>query len=194
MARESVESVFGRLKKVSSGDLTELESVEVLSYLTSYPVFLKFFQARPRIDRDTVILGASLIYSWMPTGLTLFDGIDRTAEILESVRKGEDPTEEDLDQVASTVNNSMVGASKLLHFIQPERFPIYDSRVARFLGWPIYASAMRSVDRYQEYRALCGELVERPGFEKLAAGLSAQCGKVSRLRAVELLMFLGGAK
>ena len=42
------------------------QKVEKDKYMDIYPIFLDFFKDR-ELDRDTIILGISLVYSWMPT-------------------------------------------------------------------------------------------------------------------------------
>ena len=160
--------------------------------METYEVFVNVLRSRVNIDQDTVILGASLAYSWMPRILTLnLEGVERSARILEAVKRGGEPSVEDLERLKQTINNSLVGTSKLLHFIAPDRFPIWDSRVCRFLGWS--AQRMGDVSTYQGYRALCLAVTEMPAFADIQARLERQLEPMGRLRAVELLMYLGGA-
>jgi hypothetical protein len=52
------------------------------------------------------------------------------------------------------INNSMVGVSKLLHFINPERYAIWDRRVASYPQRTYHWSGA-----YLDYLALCHTLV-----------------------------------
>lgn len=192
MGSTEAETLVERLRKVADASLDALKSPTSLSYLGTYQVFLGFFQSEERIDRNTVLLGASLAYSWMPTVLTLnLDGLDQSAAILDEVRRGREPSAEDLEQLKKTINNSLVGASKLLHFIAPERFPIWDSRTCSFLGWP--PSSISKVATYQRYQTLCLATAKLTAFADIHARLEGKLGSISRLRSVELLMYLGGA-
>ncbi len=38
-------------------------------------------------------------------------------------------------QALQALNNSVVGTSKLLHFVRPDLFPIWNSRIARLFGF-----------------------------------------------------------
>jgi hypothetical protein len=49
--------------------------------------------------------------------------------ILQKIQKGEKPTKEDLIIFVRLINNSIVGTSKVLHFIAPDYIPILDSKV-----------------------------------------------------------------
>jgi hypothetical protein len=54
------------------------------------------------------------------------------AEAIKVVR--DDATNND-GQALRTLNNSVVGTSKLLHFVRPDLFPIWDSRIAKLFGF-----------------------------------------------------------
>lgn len=185
-------TLLTRLEKQGPRLVSQWDPASRKGYLKTHAAFLSFFRSQPVIDRNTVILGASLVYSWMPTMLTLeLDGVDRSAAILQKIRSGAQPSDADLARLKATINNSLVGASKVLHFVAPERMPIWDSRVCRFLGWP--QSRIADIPAYQRYRALAVEIAGMVAFARLHAAVQAQLGRMSRLRTVELLMYLGGA-
>ena len=58
---------------------------------------------------------------------------DRGAELLTRARGQGALSDEEIGALASLINNSLVGASKLLHFVAPEHFAIWDLRIYRFL-------------------------------------------------------------
>lgn len=188
-----MDALVVRLRGVASGPMAPFETLKETSYLEAHAAFLRFFESRTRIDRDTLILGASLVYSWMPRILTLGrDALDEAADHLERIRSGHEPSAADYEVIKKAVNNSMVGTSKLLHFIAPRRFPILDSRVSRFLGWK--SAQIGEVATYQRYRSLCVAVSQLPAFDEVHAKVQERLGQMDRLRAAELLMYLGGAK
>ena len=89
------------------------QKVEKDKYMDIYPIFLDFFKDR-ELDRETIILGISLVYSWMPTIPKIdIQNIDKVVDII----KKDEITASDLEVLSKCFNNSIVGTSKLLHFI-----------------------------------------------------------------------------
>src|SRR5690606_42029223 len=60
--------------------------------------------------------------------------LDNVTNILNKVKHGVDISDDDFLLLKEFSNNSLVGASKLLHFINPEDYAIWDSRVFKFLN------------------------------------------------------------
>lgn len=96
------------------------------SYYISYLEFLEHFKRITEFKKHDVIVGIHLIYGWMPTICHLkSEDSAEAATILNKVKKGEPLlTEKELDRLKNVFNNSIVGTSKLLHFISPENYPI----------------------------------------------------------------------
>ena len=95
------------------------------SYLMSYPHLLRYFKEKTCFSAEDVICGAHMAYGWMPTILTLdFSSSEIDAEsaarILTKARDKGVLLDEELIKLASFINNSFVGASKLLHFVAPK--------------------------------------------------------------------------
>ena len=91
-----------------------------------------------------------LAYGWMPTVLHLdFNALPTALQRVEEARRGRILTEVEVQQVAAAVNHSVVGASKVLHFVNPALYLIWDRRVYRFChrtstGAPPRSTAIRS--------------------------------------------------
>lgn len=86
--------------------------------------------------KDLAII-AGLAYSWMPTKLDLYFPNDYNWQLLfsyiQSFKKNNlDIREELIFQLSTNCNHSIVGASKMLHFINPKFAPMVDSRVTRY--------------------------------------------------------------
>ena len=175
-----------------------------------------------------------MVYGWMPTTLRLNSGekVDyrKLADVLAFLPKLQEADTEDIwqeveDDLKKTtrrkkganakkgnlqtlkdlLGGSVVGLSKLLHFVNPSVFPIYDSKIATVLN-----KHFTSVRTYIEYAKW---------FEAVGRGFSCKEGaceedsdwqrmfeatvksfenefdcKITLVRAMELFLFLKGRK
>ena len=153
-----------------------------------YFQFLEYFQNIDRIEAHHFVIGASFAYSWMPTMLGLRNGeFSRAAHELQQARTS-DVQKASLEFLEKTVNNSVVGASKLLHFVAPTRYAIWDSRVSNYLK-----KNLTKQFTYHDYLELCRNLVEDQRFKAVHQSINLKIGReVSALRAVELVMYTSG--
>jgi len=112
------------------------------------------------------------------------------AALLNTAKAGSQLSAQEVDQVKGLVNNSVVGASKLLHFVNPRLCAIWDSRICKYLEGRAHAYLVNSVDRYLAYLGVCDNLVRNPRFAKPHESVERKLGyAVSGLRAVELILF-----
>lgn len=122
------------------------------TYLTSYPYFVNFFAAKDVLTLDDLIIGGSLVYSWMPTVLVWKNNnFSAVVELLNKAKNSDSPiAESELLTISSLINGSIVGASKLLHFIKPSVYPIWDSKINEILhrGNSVDTNSIR---KYQDY-------------------------------------------
>jgi hypothetical protein len=86
-------------------------------------------------------------YSWMPTipeiNAHLIKEPNQLVDKLQKLRNGDDSCLTALiEQLIPVINNSLVGASKVLHFIAPDIVPIIDRNVLR--GWDIFFFKLHS--------------------------------------------------
>jgi len=89
-------------------------------------------------------------YSWMPTipvvKAHLIKDSDALLHRLQELKRGDlSHLQKLFQQLIPVINNSLVGISKVLHFIAPDRVPIIDRNVLR--GWNIFFK------QYSEYEA-----------------------------------------
>jgi len=175
------------------------------SYLRSYPYLVAHVAALGRLDEGAFTAVAHLAYGWMPTVLHLHaDAIAAALPCVERARQGEVLSAAEVQQVAAAVNRSVVGASKVLHFVNPARYPIWDRRVYRFYhGTPDGRPAdghfyqVNDAAAYWAYADICRQVVRLPGFATVHAAVSAQFQplpgyagfQVTPLRALEYVMF-----
>lgn len=87
----------------------------------SYQHFIEFFADRVELTEREIVIGCFFTYGWMPTILDLRGDLRNTIELVNRVKiDGCRLTTEELMTIASNVNGSVVGTSKLLHFIRPD--------------------------------------------------------------------------
>ena len=165
------------------------------NYLLSYPYFLNYFQNLESINLENLVIGISFTYSWMPTILKALN-LKNTEEvlfILNEVKKGKLIDEQQLTTLKTTFNNSLVGASKLLHFINPKQYAIWDSRVFRFLNnVEPHKYRLEKPRAYIEYLKLIEELKNEKAFTAFFDLIKQKVGyDITEYRALELAFFKG---
>ena len=165
------------------------------NYLLSYPYFLNYFQNLESINLENLVIGISFTYSWMPTILKALN-LKNTEEvlfILNEVKKGKLIDEQQLTTLKTTFNNSLVGTSKLLHFINPKQYAIWDSRVFRFLNdVEPHKYRLEKPRAYIEYLKLIEELKNEEPFTTFFELMKQKVGyDITEYRSLELAFFKG---
>ena len=170
------------------------KSTEV-NYLLSYPYFLNYFQNLESINLENLVIGISFTYSWMPTILKALNlkNTEKVVFILNEVKKGKLIDEQQLTTLKTTFNNSLVGTSKLLHFINPKQYAIWDSRVFRFLNnVEPHKYRLEKPRAYIEYLKLIEELKNEKVFTAFFELMKQKVGyDITEYRALELAFFKG---
>jgi hypothetical protein len=172
-------------------------------YSAGYIALRALIRDRTDPRDETQLLAAALaVYGWMPTilkrtrnllsmssfvlevkGLPFVDArpiVERTAILGR-------------DSVFFSLNNSVVGTSKLLHFLLPDLFPIWDSRIARLFGFK-YASHNKPL-AYLSYFELLHQWRENGGTlsRELSDKMQSRAPKndpLSELRLIEYALFV----
>ena len=191
------------MKRDKSNDETFLQLTNIANnfksteenYLISYPYFLNYFQNLESINLENLVIGISFTYSWMPTILKALN-LKNTEEvlfILNEVKKGKLIDEQQLTTLKTTFNNSLVGTSKLLHFINPKQYAIWDSRVFRFLNnVEPHKYRLEKPRAYIEYLKLIEELKNEKAFTAFFELMKQKVGyDITEYRALELAFFKG---
>ena len=191
------------MKRDKSNDETFLQLTNIANnfksieenYLLSYPFFLNYFQNLESINLENLVIGISFTYSWMPTILKALN-LKNTEEvlfILNEVKKGKLIDEQQLTTLKTTFNNSLVGTSKLLHFINPKQYAIWDSRVFRFLNnVEPHKYRLEKPRAYIEYLNLIEELKNEKAFTAFFDLIKQKVGyDITEYRALELAFFKG---
>lgn len=166
-----------------------------LSYLKAYSHIVNHFKAQAKFDEASITTAALLVYGWMPTIPVLnFSAVEKAWMALNRAKETEAERlqNEEIEAVMAFVNQSLVGTSKLLHFVNPEMYAIYDSRVVASAKamHPLQKGASK-VDHYVNY---LNQLEAKKS--ELTAELVAQVKEklqyeVSPLRILEMFYFFG---
>ena len=182
-------------------DVFELEKLTDIktdnSYIISYPHILSYASDITTFSESDVVRLSHMVYGWMPTVLDLYfpeNGISLTeaAQLLQKAREKGNLTESDFSELKALVNNSMVGVSKLLHFIAPEHYAIWDSKIYTFChGQHAYDYRVNNVTQYMAYQDQMRLLLDDSRLPAFHRSVNNKLGyPVSALRALEIIMFL----
>lgn len=161
----------------------------------SYPEFLKYFNDLKTITRHNLTIGINFTYGWMPTIFDFrSDNFDEAINILNKAKTGSKPTVDNLTLLKGLLNNSLVGTTKLLHFINPNNFAIWDSRVYRYLtNQEPYDTRIGNCNTYIDYLAFCDYLTKQSEFESLQKIIESKIGyAMTAFRVAELVMYSNG--
>lgn len=159
-------------------------------YLRTYPQLLRSMAILAKEMREYALPAiAHMAYGWMPTILKKFS--DSQSDIVgpaTGCRSFEEASAliESLDD--SPINNSWVGMSKVLHFMNPEIFPIWDSRVAKHFDLKI--TQVNKKNHFLEYLTFVSKHRNNDAVKKVQEAFVKQAGyPVSDVRACEFILF-----
>lgn len=178
---------FENLKK----DIETFIVTENNSYFDSYPEFINYFKNIDWIEKHNLVIASHFVYGWMPTMIQLdTKNLDEVLSALNAVKAGHTLTENQLEIIKKCVNNSMVGASKLLHFINPNLYAIWDSRIFRYITGKKYSYGIEKPKAYLEYLEALNKIANHPEYRRLHFEIERNFKyEISPLRAIEFLMF-----
>lgn len=162
-------------------------------YNKSYQYFTKYFDKANPIDLEHFYIGAYFTYGWMPTipEIKIPDS-ERLLTCLNFVKTGNLLEEHDLFFLKGAVNNSIVGGSKLLHFIRPDTYPIWDSIIAAYFSPEVklYNNSINNVGIYRSYIQFVHDVIAdsrfKPCFETVSQCFSYT---ITFVRALEYILF-----
>lgn len=167
------------------------------SYILSYPYIRSYFSAKTTFDAADMVRGAHMVYGWMPTVLELSPesvnlDLAAGAALLTKAKGNHKLSDQEIESLAALVNNSLVGASKLLHFVAPDHFAIWDSKIYAFVfNEKPYNHRVNEVANYRSYLSMLSRIQDDFRFKAFHASVNGKIGyTVSPLRAIELVMFL----
>jgi len=173
------------------------------AYLATYPALLAAASNPGDSPWAWFCQIAAMTYGWMPRVVRLDMEHSRTAA--QSLLAAHHATQESMQKIQITPISlsvrSVVGASKMLHFANPNVYPIWDSRIETTrLGKAPGLTHMQAPENYWRY---CAEVHEvrmhrdfRGFYVEMEAALAARLEylgiepyPISEVRAVELAVF-----
>jgi len=189
---------LSQIRKVTSieklqADESKINLMSKSSYFISYPEFLKYFGNLEAISRHNLIIGSNFTYGWMPTILDLNSGdIEDVVSSINTAKRGSPLDIGQLEQIGHCLNKSMVGASKLLHFVNPHKYAIWDSRVYSYLTESTpHHYRLNDANSYLDYLQFCAEITSLAEYEPIHKSMIQKVGyEMTRFRTVELIMYL----
>lgn len=180
------------IAKIIPSSLNSSKNKRADFYLRSYPALLEIVHNKTLDVETRMIQLACATYGWMPTiPKNVFHEFQM--DMFAAVKTHEEALRYITEMAKPIVNNSWVGTSKVLHFINPSHFPIWDSRITQSLcekdDKTINAN---NKSRYLKYCELVHEWDEEsPDYgAPLAKAIEAQYKyRPTNLRCIELVLF-----
>lgn len=144
-------------------------------------------------NEDSLIGVAHMAYGWMPTIIDFDTSSIDMVNFFQNAESGSIDTEF-LNSLKLMVSNSIVGASKVLHFFFPDKYPIWDSNVYQVITKKFpYNYRVNEVRIYQQYVLKLRELTtRRKEVETLKENLISKgyCSQeATNIRVLELILF-----
>lgn len=225
------------IKKLREGGLGALDEVlnttrkTAATYRYTYDRYLQYFRDKPaseELSEQDLYVGFGFAYSWMATIKQLdprTEIIDSAVDSLNKVRsihpaelgpskiKTEDTPKDAILRVQSTIEpirqflGSVTGSSKLLHFVNPGVFPIWDATIHGYCDRTHLKSTSDSLHRYVMYTynihilindTSFNEMIYRPLSKALKQAHEAVKEQyripdtMTKVRSAEFVMFFGG--
>jgi len=184
--------------------ITESKAVTFDPYSRTYPHLVSYFAHKETLGLDGFVQGTHMVYGWMPTILKFhYDRLNNNRDdvllSLNLVKNGNYLDKKQIESIVRIVNNSVVGTSKLLHFIAPENYPIWDSKIYGYYNStePNYSKA-NNVRRYLDYAETLKCLSEQPEAKIIQNNVNKKLQdsesqykdyKVTFMRAIDMTMF-----
>ncbi len=169
------------------------------TYLSTYPEIINFPKYTKLDDVQIFKMLALMTYAWMPRVLRIDD--EYLVCAASQLSKAKDITKNNYKEIKiqriADCLHSLVGASKMLHFINPEVFPIWDSKIQSIVGENKH---MDKSDDYYDYVKLVYSLMENKKFHlfyekynqanhKRLKSMNIEQYDVSPVRAIEASIF-----
>jgi hypothetical protein len=170
--------------------LSTMNKINDDPYINVYPSLVEYV-SRQKKDIHSLISISHMVYGWMPT-IIKFRLNNNDFDPWKNIKAGS-LKKEFIIQMKDCINNSIVGTSKFLHFTNPDKYAIWDSRVYRSITKKrVNYNQINNVEIFIAYTKKLRELAAFAEIEKLKKDLikKGYCNsKVSNLRVIELIFF-----
>lgn len=158
-------------------------------YNRTYPLQIAEF-AKVRKRRawtvDDVLMRFCSVYGWMPRGIQQWN-VEAVPKLVSLLNEDEPDGGALVETASRCINNSVVGASKFLHFFDPDCFPIFDSVVGSW--WWKNWNASEALSRYELYWAGVNMVSDESANAAKDWAKHWMGYEVSSIRAIEALAF-----
>ena len=163
-----------------------------------FQIIIHVAARRQALDWEEAVGLLHMVYGWMPTMLRTIEPHTPAQRVqllahLEKVKAGGLLTSTELAEVQRFANRSIVGASKLLHVLNPRNYVIWDSRVADAFLWKgVTRATYATVARYVEYLNALRKWAKDPEVIrdcKTLRKLNPSLASAGDLRLIELVLF-----
>lgn len=225
MRKKGLRIDINKSENVTKNLFEDAEEIVILnnSYLFSYPHIKRYFgDIKGEITEYDLIIGIHLVYGWMPTIFEFKNGktvknsifedkiikrnITEVVGIVNKIKfKSYNLIDSDYILMKKLFNNSLVGTSKLLHFIDPNKFAIWDSNVFLYLNNEFtnrpdskYRPYIETPENFISYLNYLKELSQHKEFCSLKKKVKDELkqfgyeDEISDFRVLELVMFTLG--
>jgi hypothetical protein len=172
-------------------DAKKLKLTENDSYIDSYTAFLNYFNELPIMEHKHLIISSHFVYGWMPTMIQLNSkNSEEVLKYLNAVKSNHDLKENEIEIIKECVNNSMVGTSKLLHFINPKNYAIWDSRIFRYVTGKKSQYGISNPKSYLQYLEKMKSISQSEKYYKIHDIVQGHFKySITPMRAIEIVMF-----
>ena len=187
-----------------AGWLVRAQSASVRNQITTdvaqedFQAIIQVAARRQTLDWEEAVALLHMVYGWMPTMLRIIEPHTPAQRLqllthLQKVKTGGLLTTAELVDVKRFANRSVVGASKLLHVLNPVNYAIWDSRVAEVFLWSgVTLIAYSTINRYVEYLDALRQWAKVPAVISECNALrqlNPALTVASDLRLIELVLF-----
>lgn len=166
------------------------ENLSKDKYIKTYPYLLNYFKKDNDFEINDFIVGCHAIYGWMPTILEINLNGDES-EIIEIINKAKHSfiDSDSIGKLKVVINNSLVGTSKLLHFINPNEYAVWDSKILHYFSGNKSSYGVDNIGNYENYLQSLKYFSKSEIFKQLKPKIASKCGDISDLRAIEVVLF-----
>ncbi|HVN67601.1 MAG TPA: hypothetical protein VMT55_04445 [Candidatus Sulfotelmatobacter sp.] len=166
-------------------------------FVKSYSLLIDFVKTVNVYNAKTFTAIAHMVYGWMPTMLEFYEfENDADYQILgEKIRLGNLGVP-DFEYLKKHINNSVVGASKFCHFINPDKYAIWDSRVSTYIFKNKAYGLVNNTHNYMCYNEKLNELKNEnlDELKEVLRGKINLSGNETNLRILELSLFIASSQ
>jgi len=182
---------------VAKRDRIKITDADVATF-KAYKAFVSYCRQIKRMNLHHFLIASHFVYGWMPTMLQISPDaasdkartadINQALRILNKVKSHTSISSADIESLRKCVNNSLVGTSKLLHFIDPNKYPIWDKKIVASLG--LKAHTVSKLAYYECFRTRCFCISKEKGFRSFHKKVQQMLKiRVSPYRAIEFVMW-----